>query len=195
MRGQHYKSILQVHTLPDPTPIATVIPRTDEHDGRYSDGIQSIFSLACMIHVSSELRLVPRYRGGTGSAAVVRPNILGTSMTIVPLLVKRQESVEPKERTLEILPVLKMCRHAPLLSSHSLTVLSLDADASLVESCEKATELTELLWPSSVCRHAPQLLLISGLTVIPSGSSCRNNFLITLSVGLNSSADAYAWRG
>jgi hypothetical protein len=46
-----------------------------------------------------------------------------------------------------------------------LTVLSHDADASLAESCEKATELTVLLWPSSVCRHAP-LLASQILTVL-----------------------------
>jgi hypothetical protein len=56
-----YTSIVHIHTLPDPTPIATIVPRTDEHDGRYSAGIQSMFSLACLIHVLSELRLVPRY--------------------------------------------------------------------------------------------------------------------------------------
>jgi hypothetical protein len=39
-----------------------------------------------------------------------------------------------------------------------LTVLSSDADASLVESCEKATDKTEPPWPSSVCRHALQSL-------------------------------------
>ena len=56
-----YTSIVQVHTLPVPTPIATVVPRTDEHHGRYSDGIQSMLLLACLIHVLSELRLVLRY--------------------------------------------------------------------------------------------------------------------------------------
>jgi hypothetical protein len=55
-----YTSIVQVHTLAVPTPIATVVPRTDEHDGLYSDGIQSMFSFASLIHVLSELRLVPR---------------------------------------------------------------------------------------------------------------------------------------
>jgi hypothetical protein len=40
---------------------------------------------------------------------------------------------------------LSVCRHAPLLASHILTVLSLDAEASRVESCEKATELTQRL--------------------------------------------------
>ena len=52
---------MHVHTLPDPTPIATVVPHTDEHDGRYSDGIQSMSLFACLIHVLSELRLVLRY--------------------------------------------------------------------------------------------------------------------------------------
>ena len=53
--------------------------------------------------------------------------------------------------------MLRVCKHAPLLASHSLTVSSYDADASLVESCEKATDVTELLWPVYVCRHAPLL--------------------------------------
>src|SRR5256885_1038711 len=47
------------------------------------------------------------------------------------------------------------CRHLPLRASQILTVLSIDADASRVESCEKATDLTQPLWPSSVCRHLP----------------------------------------
>jgi hypothetical protein len=52
-------SILQLHILPDPTPIPTIDPRTNEHDGRYSDGIQSMFLPACWIHMLSELRPVP----------------------------------------------------------------------------------------------------------------------------------------
>jgi hypothetical protein len=36
-------------------------------------------------------------------------------------------------------------------------VRSSDADASRVESGEKATDATEPLWPSSVCRQAPLL--------------------------------------
>jgi hypothetical protein len=44
-------------------------------------------------------------------------------------------------------------------------MLSCDADASRVESCEKATELTPLLWSSSVCRHLP-LLASQILTVL-----------------------------
>jgi hypothetical protein len=43
------------------------------------------------------------------------------------------------EQTLRLWP-WRVCRHLPLLKSHILTVLSPDADASWVESCEKATE-------------------------------------------------------
>ena len=62
------RSILQVHTLPVPTPIPTMVPHVDEHDGRYSDGTHSMFFPSCLIHALSELRLVLRYRGRPGSA-------------------------------------------------------------------------------------------------------------------------------
>ena len=52
-----------------------------------------------------------------------------------------------------------------------LTVMSSDADASRVESGEKATEQTEPLWPSSVCRQALHSSPIAGLIVIHFGSS------------------------
>jgi hypothetical protein len=55
--------------------------------------------------------------------------------------------------------MLSVCKHVLRLVSYTLKVLSYNADASLVKSCEKATELTGLLWPFSVCRHA--LLLVS----------------------------------
>src|SRR5579862_8428657 len=63
------------------------------------------------------------------------------------------------------LPILSVCRHSPLLTSQILTVLSSDADANRAESCEKATDQTSLLWPSSVCRHSP-LLTSQTLTVL-----------------------------
>src|SRR5277367_4424154 len=65
------------------------------------------------------------------------------------------------------LPIPSVCRHSPLLASQILTVSSLDADASRVESCEKATDRTEPLWLSSVCRHSP-LLASQILTVLSS---------------------------
>lgn len=83
----NYTLVVHIHTLPDPTPIATVVPRTDEHNGWYSDGIQSIFSLACLIHASSALRPAPRNRGGLASAAVALSDLFRTLMTTVPLLV------------------------------------------------------------------------------------------------------------
>jgi hypothetical protein len=46
-------------------------------------------------------------------------------------------------------------------------VLSYDVDASVAKSGEKATRLTSLLWPSSVCRHTP-LLASQILTVLSS---------------------------
>jgi len=42
-------------------------------------------------------------------------------------------------------------RGAPVAVSQSRTVLSLEADASVVPSGEKTTELTEWLWPLRVC--------------------------------------------
>jgi hypothetical protein len=59
-----------------------------------------------------------------------------------------------------------VCRQAPLPASQILTVSSLDADASRVESWEKATELTQPPWPSSVCRQAP--LPASQILTVPS---------------------------
>ena len=52
---------LQVHTLPVATPIPILFPHTAEHDGRYSDGIHNKFLPPYLIHMLSELRLVPRY--------------------------------------------------------------------------------------------------------------------------------------
>src|SRR5256714_2023709 len=63
------------------------------------------------------------------------------------------------------LPIPSVCRQLPLLASQILTVLSSDADASHAESCEKVTEQTRPLWPSSVCRHSP-LLASQILTVL-----------------------------
>src|SRR5271154_6384774 len=43
----------------------------------------------------------------------------------------------------------------PVLASQILTVRSHEADASRLESGENTTEMTELLWPSSICVHLP----------------------------------------
>jgi hypothetical protein len=82
------------------------------------------------------------------------------------------ESCEKVTELTKSLCPSSVCKHAPLLASQILTVLSSDPDASCAESCEKVTEFTELLCPSSVCRHALQVSLKSGLIFISSGSSC-----------------------
>ena len=48
------------------------------------------------------------------------------------------------------LPILNVNRHSPLLVSQIRTVQSRDADASHIESYEKATEVTTSRWPSKV---------------------------------------------
>ena len=52
---------------------------------------------------------------------------------------------------------LERLQHTPVAASQILTVRSSEADATCRESCEKATELTQLLWPSSVCSTRPSL--------------------------------------
>jgi hypothetical protein len=50
---------LQIHTLPDPTPIPTVFADTAEHDGRYSKGNHTTFSEPYFINAPSELNPPP----------------------------------------------------------------------------------------------------------------------------------------
>lgn len=47
------------------------------------------------------------------------------------------------------------CYSVPVAAPQSHTVLSSDADVSSFESGEKATDLTQLLYPSSVCCSVP----------------------------------------
>ena len=63
------------------------------------------------------------------------------------------------------LPITNIYRQVPLLASQIFTVPSHDADASRAELCEKATELTSWLWPSSICRQVP-LLAFQILTML-----------------------------
>ena len=133
---------LQIHTLPDETPMATLLPNALEHDGRYSEGSQSIFLLLYMIHVLSSLTPPPWNWACRGSAGLVALESDDGLIAIVLESVRRYELVGSNDIFLGILPTRSVCRHAPLLVSQILTVLSNDADASRVESCEKATELT-----------------------------------------------------
>jgi hypothetical protein len=91
-------SILQVHTLPDPTPMPTEFPHTAEHDGRYSDGIHNMFLPSYFIHMPSELRLVPRYMGRLGSTTAASLEVPELCIAIVPISVQRRELMESKHR-------------------------------------------------------------------------------------------------
>ena len=88
-----------------------------------------------------------------------------------------------------------VCSTAPEPASHSLTVLSHDADASVLPSGEKATALTPSEWPSSVCSNAFQVLSTSGNFRTHLGMQWLNCFLIMLVVGVNIRALQYIWRG
>ena len=69
--------------------------------------------------------------------------------------VRRYEPVASNATLRIIWPTFSVLRQAPLPVSQILTVLSDDPDTTCVPSCEKATEMTELLWPLSVLRQAP----------------------------------------
>jgi hypothetical protein len=132
--------MLHSYTLPDLTPILTVVLHTAERNGRYLDSIHNVFFPSCWIYVLSVLRPTPRHRARSGSIIAVLLEVVKLSIAKVPILVRRQESVELKDTSLRLLPTFKVYRHALLLVSYTLTVLSYDADASLVKSCKKATE-------------------------------------------------------
>jgi hypothetical protein len=137
--------MLQIHTLPDPTPTPTIVPLTDECDGRYSDGTHSKLLPACWIHIRSELKPVPTCKGRAGSSRSVMLDFSKLWVSMDLIAVRRRELLRSNDKRKRPLPTSSVCTHAPLLASQILTVLSSDADASRVESCEKATELTQPL--------------------------------------------------
>lgn len=77
------------------------------------------------------------------------------------------------------MPRSSVAVQAPVVVSQSLTVRSSDAEASMAELCENATEWTLLLWPSSVAVQAP-VIVSQSLTVQSSDAeasiaeSCEN---------------------
>lgn len=75
-----------------------------------------------------------------------------------PLFVLRNLPSAENERTIGTAPTSRVCCSAPDLVSHSLIVLSRDADASCLPSCENTTDRTEREWHFSVCCSAPDLV-------------------------------------
>src|SRR2546429_594592 len=66
-----------------------------------------------------------------------------------PLAVWRNVPSSETESVTKAEPPSSICSAAPEPASHSLTVLSPDADASCLPSGEKATAKTQSEWPSS----------------------------------------------
>src|SRR5438045_3250616 len=71
-----------------------------------------------------------------------------------PRSVSRHEPTLEKTRCL-VRQFSNVRRAVPVLVSHSRTVSSYDADATILLSGEKATVRIFFIWPLSVCRAAP----------------------------------------
>ncbi|KAJ3469715.1 hypothetical protein MRS44_003780 [Fusarium solani] len=176
-------------TLPDRQPIATEFPETAAVLPRHSAGSQSKSVPAVVTQVSSR-KLSPEaiedcdgmegFVEDTRSpvkektpAPVTRPlssdirTVLSpeADATIVESCEKTTDQTEelwPSSTcshfpvfAFQIRTVLSTCPHFPVFAFQIRTVPSLEADATIVESCENTTELTSLLWPSSTCPHFP----------------------------------------
>jgi hypothetical protein len=147
-----------------------------EDTGRYSRGSHKGFSDFEVIHVPLGLMPYPSYRGDAGSI-FVGPHLPETEdkdKQTVPISVSRYELVMSNDFTEVNLSTSRDCRHWPLLASHTLTVLSYEAEVRSLESWEMTTELTERLWSSRVCRQALQLSSTVGFLIIHGGSCVSN---------------------
>ena len=69
------------------------------------------------------------------------------------------------------MPRSSVCCSVPVSADQSRTVLSSDPDATSLESGENATEVTQFLWPSSVCKQLSQFVATFGLSDIQEGMS------------------------
>ena len=83
----------------------------------------------------------------------------------------------------------------PVAVSYSLTLSSREADASSVLSGEKATELTQCVWPSRVCSDALRSSSTLGNLCIHLGILSSNCLLTMLFAGAKISALQYVGRG
>jgi hypothetical protein len=103
------------------------------------------------------------------------------STLILPLFIRRFESILSNDKLLIIVLTTTVWWREPVLVSQILTALSSDADASSLESCEKATERTARPWPSSVCWREPvfvsQILTVSSDADASSLESCEMRWI------------------
>lgn len=100
--------------------------------GRYSGGTHSRTSEFQAMHVSL-YSIISCFNGGSSGSALAGRLSKIEDKGIVPLLVSRYELVTPNDFTEVSLPVLSVCRHCPLIASHSLVMLS-KATARSLES-------------------------------------------------------------
>lgn len=84
---------------------------------------------------------------------------------------------------------VRVCSSAPVLGSQSLIVLSLEPEASSRPSGEKATDATQLEWPSRACNSELQDSCILGSLYIQLARSRLNLCLIIDFLGANPSPD------
>ncbi|KAJ3469750.1 hypothetical protein MRS44_003815 [Fusarium solani] len=125
-------------TLPDRQPIATEFPETAAVPSRHSAGSQSKSVPAVVTQVLSRKPSPETIKDCDGMA--------GFKEDITSPV--KEKTPAPKINEMTSL-------HTPVFAFQIRTVLSLEADATIIESCENTTDLTSSLWPSSTCLHFP----------------------------------------
>jgi hypothetical protein len=161
-----------------------MLSRTAVDVDRYSDGSHRKRCWLRDIHLSCT-RILEDCSPCQGDSTIERGD-----KEILPALVWRTWLTDEKtmcemygERLASVL------RHVPVAASHSLTVLSLDADATSCPSGEKATAMTESEWPSSVLRQASQSDCSMHRILTFCGTWSTKVRRITLLSGANTSAE------
>ena len=121
-----------------------------------------------MTHALSSLRPTPERLTSCERGLVIAFDASSAGVTVeavggndrffsikVPISVRREELIVSNARCVTTMPISSVAVQLLVAASQSLTVLSRDADASVFESWENATELTQPLCPSSVAVHLP----------------------------------------
>ena len=104
------------------------------------------------------------HRRGLVGYSLAKRDSLGT--VVVPRLVRSRKLSGSNETRVTDAPVSVSYTHSSVSLRHSRTVLSSEADAISAESCDKATDLTALLWPLSSCtQHTAGLPDLRGFVV------------------------------
>lgn len=141
------------NTRLDEQPNHRVEPLVAEAVGLYSFGSQIIFSFPSTTQVSG-LILSPHITGG--NAASSKEWDPPTREPAISRSVNSRMFEHGSNAILLVKPMLRVWRSAPVPAPQSRTVLLTDTDATTWPSGEKATALTQDVWPPSVCRSPSQ---------------------------------------